>query len=190
MDLQEIKEIIQKAHDAVKDEEVESNKFEIFKIVLEKLLEEHMVNAVRQPPAGQPPAGQLQLGMKDLADKCNISVDTLKNVISVHNDLIELLLQDKAFGDTEAKQQVNGSQVVLAAYETIFKSEWVKSSILAPCLKGAGIVDPYSNLAKTLKNHDDIFRKRPNANEYKLTSPKGINSAYEIIKKLSEGGKT
>lgn len=202
MNINELKNAIKIAHEAV-NEESEPYKLEAFKIILKRLIlslsEEIQTESKRTSPSELATSGMasprtinldnLQDRAQELAKNCNISLEELKNFISIEDDKIELLLRDKVFGDTETKQRINASQVVLIAYETIFKIEWVKSSTLAPTLKKVGILDPHSNLSTQLKNQIDIFRKKPSANEYKLTIPKGQNSAYEIIKKLAKGEK-
>ena len=192
MNVDELTEKIKIAHEAVKNES-EPYKLESFKIILDMLMHENITHI--EPisdnifPKDVPTATNQQLNAERLAKNCNISMNELKNVISIEGDKIELLLRDKAFGDTEIKQRINASQVILIAYEIIFETEWIKSSTLLPCLKNAKIMDPHKNLSHQLPNQTDLFRKKPNANEYKLTSPQGQNSAYEIIGKLAKGEK-
>jgi hypothetical protein len=124
-------------------------------------------------------------GMKDLAQICGIPLSKLKDVISIKNDKVEIIAPIKG---SDAKKQIIASECILAAYEIVFKQEWIKASLLTESLCAMGI-QRLGNLSANLSRSSELFRKRgaKRNTEYKLTTAEGRISAYQIIRKLSNG---
>ncbi len=203
MNKEKIKEIIQIAHEVVNDEE-ELHKFETFKIILEKLLEDHIVNSVRylsqgtqpvgtqpvgtQPvgtqPVGTQPVGTQPVGILELTTKCRITVEEFKNVFLIRDKKVEIV---HPIEGTNPKKMIIAAQCILAVHEVVFGQEWVQSDMLTNCFREIGIKNPGHNLAANMKKNSDLFLKRPSAQEYRLTTDKGRISAFETIRKLAKG---
>src|SRR2546427_5080508 len=187
-EIDRLKGIIKTAHEAAKDEKDESYKMEVFKIVLGKLLDEHLVNSVQRIPAGTPPAGTPPAGTPpdntlELVTKCRITVDELKNVFLIKDKKVEIV---RPIEGKDPKKMIIAAQCVLAVHEVIFGQEWVQAHVLTDCFRGIGIKNPGHNLAAHMKNNSDLFLKRTNASEYRLTTDKGRISAFETIRKLAK----
>lgn len=127
----------------------------------------------------------LSSGFSQLALDCGVSVEQLKDAISMQDEKIELL---SSFTGSDAKKQIHVAQCVLIAYETIFKNEWTKASLLNERLDELGIQN-LGNLASNLQKYPLLFRKRGSgkATEYKLTTANGRTSARRIMYKLVKG---
>ena len=183
MNKEKIKEIIQIAHEVVNDEE-ELHKFETFKIILEKLLEDHIVNSVRYLSQGTQPVGTQPVGILELTTKCRITVEEFKNVFLIRDKKVEIV---HPIEGTNPKKMIIAAQCILAVHEVVFGQEWVQSDMLTNCFREIGIKNPGHNLAANMKKNSDLFLKRPSAQEYRLTTDKGRISAFETIRKLAKG---
>lgn len=166
-----------------------------FVAVLIKLLndEKKIENAQKQTDVmekenhgGIEESKDIQKMEEELAKKCEISLDELKNVLNINDKRIEIICR---IDGKESEKQVTVSLILFASYEIIFKQPWVKSLIIAETCHVIGIEDRGNNLAKNLKTHSDLFLKRPTANEYRLTTNVGRSVAYKTIRHLAKGEK-
>ena len=149
--------------------------------------------AGRSSDTGKPQKGKelgnkidLERGMSELATNCNITVEELKNVISIKDNKVELICPINI--KNESKKQNTATRCILITNEIVFKNEWTKTPELKEALREIGIQDNGGNLATNLKRHTELFRIRGKniGTEYKLTSTEGRISSYEIIRKLAK----
>ena len=123
---------------------------------------------------------------EELAKKCEISLDELRNVLNINDKKIEIVCR---IDGKESEKQVIVSLILFASYEIMFNQPWVKSLVIGETCHAIGIEDRGNNLAKNLKTHSDLFLKRPTANEYRLTTAVGRSVAYKTIRQLAKGEK-
>lgn len=189
-EVEKLKEKIKIAHEAVQDEP-DPYKLEAFKIVLGKLLKEHMVNSASKTfqqdttPTETTPSGNLSVRKLDLATRCKITPDQLKNVLLITENKVEIVKPIES--NSDSKKMIIAAQCIIITHEVVFEQEWIKASVMTDCFREIGIKDPGHNLAALMTKNSDLFLKRPNAQEYRLTTDKGRLSAFETIRKLAIG---
>jgi hypothetical protein len=163
----------------------EPYKLETFKTVLIALLGEP--GETQQVETGHKRMPVVQPSNSKLADLCGITVEQLANVFDIEDGVISFIaplegsLPDKL---------TNATLCILAAYETVLGKDWVESITLAERLQSAG-VGSLDNLARSLKNHPDLFRSKGAKSHtlYKLTDL-AKKKALSVIQQLATGNKT
>lgn len=181
-DVEKLKKLVNMAFEVVK-ETPEKFQQDAFKLILTKLLE-GKITSTTKPTEDPDEKGQLSDPLETLANACKINKDELKNVISVNKNNIEVICQ---ISGLESHRLLVGSLILLLSHEILFNAEWVKSSVILDPLKKIGIQDKGSNFSTYLKNRSDLFLKRSNLKEYRLTTNNGRAIATRIISKLSKG---
>jgi len=188
MEPEKIKEKIKIAKEIVKDLEDEY-KIEAFKIVLKKLLslnhEQTKPQDILSDDQGQPDDASNPL--LNLAKKCNISLQELKNVLDYENN--EFILLKKIEGDSDAQKKVGGCQIIVTAWMKGKNIEWVKGSSLSELVEKNSLGD-LSGLAENLTK-SGFFRKKGQlrGTEYSLTTH-GWQEGLKLITKLAKGSNT
>lgn len=197
MDLEQIKEITKIAREAVKDEE-EPYKTEGFKIILSSLIGEVTSTMKKKGKSKSnskskhskrtktPSATTVILKQKnelsDLAKKCNISVDTLSEVITIKNNIVQIIKRPNL---KEKQKHLFFSLCILTAYKILYEIEWLSSSILRKSLDESAVGD-LGHSAEALSTTPLIANRGSRIHtEYKITG-KGVDTAIEIIKKLAK----
>jgi hypothetical protein len=178
-----IKAAIQRAIDITKDIE-EPYRLKAFEIVFSKLLAPIAEHKTETPGTTRSKSGTANLGarIEELAAKCTLSVEQLKNIFDFQEDgpLFTVPLHG-----SHAEKQVLVSRYLLTAYHEAYGKEWVRlNQILAE--HGVGSLD---NLAFNLKKHSDMFRQRgrKKASEYKLADS-AERETFHMIHNLGTGG--
>lgn len=163
----------------------ESYKLETFKIVLTSLLGEPGVTQQVETEHKKVPV--TQPSKSKLADLCGVTIEQLANVFDIEGDAIGFIAPlEGSLPDKLA----NATLCVLTAYETVLGKDWVESVTLAEILQSAG-VGSLDNLARTLKSHPDLFRRKGSKNhtEYRLTDL-AKKRAMSVIQQLATGNQT
>lgn len=188
MEVKQLKEKIKIAHESVENE-LEPYKMEAFKIILEKLL--HDITNSKQVDSNQITDIQTIEQNTDstqslfkLATKCDLEIQELTNVLELENN--EIILLKKMNQDTDAKNQVVASQIILTARMKGLNEEWTKTSVLLEIgLKNR--LGFETNLSRNL-TQSKIFRTKGQgrATEYSLTTD-GWQEGLKIITTLARG---
>lgn len=186
MDLEQIKEKIKIAQEVVKDLDGEY-KIETFKIVLEKLLSFNQEQTKLQDGATLEVQGQpedFSTTLSNLAKKCNISIQELRNVLDYENN--EFILLKKIEGTSIAQKMVVACQIIVTAWMKGKNIEWIKGSLLGKLIEKNSLGDS-SNLSTNLKN-SELFRKKGQlkGTVYSLTT-QGWQEGLKLIAKLGKG---
>lgn len=189
MNSEELKEKIRLAKEAVEGEK-DPYKTEAFKVILGKLIESSTTSDYK-PKQDASTKKEIkeeenqEKKLEEFAKKCSITLNELNDILSIKKDTVEIIVPVVG---SDAKKNLVGVQIILAAHELIFGDEWVPSSIITECLRSLGVKD-LANLSATLKKYPDLFRLKGGRRykEYKLTSGQGRISAFEIIRKLAKG---
>lgn len=186
-DPKKLNEKIKLAKQAVQDES-EPWKTEAFKIILAKLIDStipsHQNISIRDVKTSED-SDSIEHKKEELAKKCAITKSELENVVSIHNNSIEII---HPIQDSDAQKHIIGAQIALIVAESVLNEEWLSSSKLTECFRAMGVKD-LSNVSLNLKRYPDLIRSRGTRGhkEYKLTSNMGRQSAYELIRKLAKG---
>ena len=192
MNADELKEKIAMAKKAVEGEKDPIIKADAFKIILSKLLDSDVYipnqknsNLKSVVKENKNENNNFEEKKAELAKKCNITVNDLNNVISLKNNIVEVV---SPLRGTDAQKHVVVAKCVLAAYEVIFGQEWVNSTILAECIRSVGVKD-LKNISQSLKKVGELIIGRGvgRYREYRLTSSNGRSSAFQTIANLSKG---
>lgn len=186
MDPEQIKEKIKIAQEIVKDLDDEY-KIETFKIVLEKLLSLNQQQTKPQEGTtlevqGQPEDSSNPLS--NLAKKCDINLQELKNVLDYENN--EFILLKKIEGTSDVQKKIVACQIIVTAWMKGKNIEWVKGSLLSELVEKNSLGD-FSGLSRNLKN-SGFFRKKGQfrGTEYSLTT-QGWQEGLKLITKLAQG---
>jgi len=194
MNLDELKEKIKIAHEAVSDES-EPYKIESFKIILKILIIDYLSEKQGvERRTGKVSTGtekistgaeNISTNLAKLAANCELTVDELEEVITIEHNEVEIIVN---ITGNEAEQQVTAAKCVLITHETVFKQDWMKTSTIKESLRKSGIQDKSSHLSEYLQRQSTLFRMRGKGSgaEYKLTT-QGRTSAYQTIRKLAKG---
>lgn len=190
MNVEEIKLKIKLALDAV-DELEGPYKLEAFKIVLQ-----HSILGTKKSDESfddtQTGGSQLEEyngkdatnPLLDLAKKCNVSLQELKNVFDYENDEFILLKQLELPSVTE--KQVAACQIVVTAWMKGKNVEWISGSILHELVEKNSLGD-VTNISKNLKK-SGLFRKKGKlkGTVYSLTT-NGWQEGLKLLEKLAKG---
>ena len=188
---EQLKEKIRLAKEAVINES-EPFKTEAFKIILNKLLESNLTTKITTvvPESlntikPQNEYSDIYEKKKDLALKCDITIDELNDIILIKNDVVEIIKPIP--GKTDSIKHIIISLCVLAVYDVVLGIEWVTSAKLTESMRSLGVRD-LSNLAPHLKRSSNYFRVQGSRghNEYKLTSAQGRQKAFQVIHQLAK----
>lgn len=180
---EDVKKKIQAAIDMVKDFE-EPYKTIAFKVILteslEKLPREHLTKGAEKE--GKSLSNKERI--KRFAESMKLSVAQLANVFDFSEDTLRFIAP--LTGSIQQKQIIF-TQCVLIALEQVYKKRSIKAIELTEMLDYYGL--SASNLARSLKNCSDIFRKigKKRNTLYKLTDV-GKNSAIELVHSLATVG--
>jgi hypothetical protein len=187
MNLDELREKIKIAHDAVSDEN-EPYKLEAFKIILQYSLEgikkskqsNDDIGIISQQEENNDEANPLLV----LSKKCDISVQEIKNVLDYENH--EFILLKKIVQDTDVKKQVLACQIILTAYMKGLNQEWTKASVLWELISKNNL-GRNEHLAKNLTGSGIVRNKgQGKASEYSLTT-EGWQEGLKLIATLGLG---
>ena len=129
----------------------------------------------------------LDENFRKLSSRCKISPRELSDILKIENGKI---IFKKTFTGTEKEQQISATQLILLAYEVIYKIYEIDSATLKAELKKFKILDKNSNMARILKERKDLFSTAsPNSrkNTYSLTAKIGTKSALALLTKLANG---
>jgi len=191
IDKKSIVDKIKIARDAVKNEE-EPYKTEAFKIIFSRLLDSDgspTATSVNTKPASSKIVHKkvdtdTEKGKDELAKKCGIKTDELNDVISIKDDVIEILsIPDKISNE---KKQLISAQCVLLTYEIMMNQEWTNTSVLKNCVDKSGVGT--NNFSRTMNDNKSLIKSRGelSGTEYKLSGP-GRKNAAGLIRKLAKG---
>lgn len=191
MDPDKVKDKIKLAKKIVEGEKDELYKTEAFKIILSKLLESEKdvqktdLSKNTETVTKQSPIDNIEEKQMGLANKCNVTINELEQVIFIKDNTIEII---SPISGSDARKHVIVTQCLLAAYQIIFEQEWVSSQIIIKCLRSMGVKD-VTNLSLTLKKYSDLVigRGTRGHKEYRLTSGQGRISAFNTIHELAKG---
>ena len=189
-----IKEKIRIARDAVKDEE-EPFKTEGFKVILASLMEgtnmghiskqrtgsKHKSNKKQNRSITTPVIFEQKKELDELAKKCGISKDELSEVITIRNNIVQIIKRPSI---QEKQKHVLFSLCILTAYKVLYEIEWLSSITLRKSLDESGVGDLTHSSEGISETPLIVDRGSKKAKEYKITG-KGMDKAFSIIKKLS-----
>jgi len=197
MDEKTLKEKIKIAKEAVKDEE-EPYKTEGFKLILSSLIDEETTTKKKNDKSKSnskskhskrkkmSSATQVILEQKnelsELAKKCSISTESLSEIITIKNNIIQIIKRPKI---QERQKHVLFSLCILTAYKILYDIEWISSVILRKALDESGVGDLGHASEALFETPLIANRGTKKATEYKI-SGKGVDTAIEIIKKLAK----
>ena len=189
MDENTIKEKIKIAHKSVSDEK-EPYKLEAFKIILEKLLgdksktEDKDLGDQKNVSENEDKTGTISEPLSQLAEKCGIGSQELKNVVDYENN--EFILLKKIEGKSDVQKKVVACQIIITAWIKGKNIEWVKGSTLRELVEKNSLGDT-SSLAKNL-NDSGFFRiKGKNRGVKYSLSTQGWQEGIKLITKFAEG---
>jgi len=186
----DLKSKIKIAKEAVEQED-EPYKTEGFKVILAHLLDSNVSKKTATPKSTSTGSKkdkknevELQKDHEELAKKCGITIEELKETISTENNQVEIL---KEIQGSEAFKQLIGSQCILATYRVLFEQEWISGAYLKKSLDLSG-VGGFPNLAVNLGKYKKLIvsRGKTAGTKYMITGI-GLKSAYGIIKKVAKG---
>ncbi len=190
---EEIKEKIKIARESVKDEQ-EPYKTEAFKIILSSLIGGTQIipkgkakgkSKGKDKPTKSVNHTQLELEQKNeleiLSKKCNITTDALSEVITIKNNIINIVKRPNI---KESEKHVLFTACILACYRILYEIEWLPTNLLKKCLDESAVGDLGHYAEAIVKTAYVLPRGAKKGKEYKITG-KGLEIAYEIIKKLS-----
>lgn len=194
MDNIDVKSKIKIAKEIVQGEQ-EPYKTEAFKIILSSLINGSPTNSKGKAKGkakgkstkrkGVNPT-QTKLEQKneliELSKKCNIDTDALSEVITIKNNIIHIIKRPKI---KETKKHLLFSSCILAGYRILYEIEWLSASLLKKCLDESGVGDLNHYYEAVGEASYILPRGEGRGKEYKMTG-KGLDKAYEIIKKLSK----
>lgn len=123
-------------------------------------------------------------GLQELAQKSNVSVEQLKDLIEIKEDgTVELLI--KFDNKLEKEKQMQVAQCIIIVLEIVQKQDWVETTTLTKSVEHSGVSS--SHLSRTLNENNRVFRSTGTGKgtKYKLTGP-GRSETFELIKKLIE----
>ena len=170
MSLEELKEKIKLAKDAVHDQE-EPYKTEAFKIILSSLVSGNSGQGQGQGQRKKKKKGQSaqrtnsgisktpleqKNDLTELSKNCGISADELSEVITIKNNNIQIIKRPKI---NKNQKHVLFSLCILAGYRILYELEWVSSSQLRICLDASAVGD-LKHLPNTIANESSYFTKR------------------------------
>ncbi len=195
MDSKTVKEKIKIAHEMVEGE-VEPYKTAAFQVIFEKLLNldqtgvsHSKTSSIKTSLDGMSVTENahtidLEKRKAELAKNCGITVKELGDVISIKNEIIQVI---HPLTGKESNKQIVAAQCILVAYDVLFGKESVNSSLLSKCIDYSGI-GALNHLAENLKEHASLFRASGKGRilDYRLTGP-GRKSAYEKMGRLAGG---
>jgi len=122
--------------------------------------------------------------MQKLAQVCNIPLGNLKNVFDYVDQNFVLIA--KISGKSDVDKVVQGSLLILTAYNKGLGTEWLGSIKLGKALSTRSI--NINHLADTLKANNTLFKdngKKGRGMSYGLKT-QGWQDGIELIKKLSQ----
>ena len=200
MSSENLKEKIQIAKDAVKDQE-EPYKTEAFKIILSSLIGGSTIQPKgngsslvtgsgkrKRKPSKKKTSNvtPIQLTQKndfdELSKNCGISTDELSEVLTIKNNTIQIIKRPKI---KESEKHVLFSICILGCYKILYEIEWLPSTILKKCLDASAVGDINHYAEAVAKESNILPRGDGKGREYKITG-KGLDKAYDLIKKLSK----
>ena len=196
METSHIKEKIKIAREAVKDEE-EPYKTEAFKIILSSLIGEvtstmkkkgksksnsKSKHSKRKKTLSRPVILEQKNELSELAQKCSISTESLSEIITIKNNIIQIIKRPKI---QEKQKHVLFSLCIITAYKILYEIEWLSSVILRKALDESRVGDLGHSSEAMIETPLIVNRGTKKAKEYKITG-KGVDTAIEIIKKLSK----
>jgi len=192
MNPEKVKEKVKLARQAVDGIE-EPYKTEAFKIILSKLLDSEKnpqkidLNVSTEEITKKSSIDDIKEKMKELANKCDLTINELERVISIRDNTIEFICP--IFG-SDARKHIIVTQCLLISYHTIFGSEWISSQTIIECLRSMGVKD-VTNLSFSLKKYPDLILAQGTRGhrEYRLTSGQGRIYAFNTMHKLGKEGK-
>ncbi len=191
---EEFKEKVLIAKKAVENEE-EPYKTEAFKVILSHLLSSKTNTSAgvgrRKPSTKHDSINATQMkieisnDLEELASKCKISEEQLRETISTKKNLIEVV--KRLEGDEKFKHKIY-SLCILTTYRILAGVEWLPSSYLVKSLDLCGAGD-LKHLYRSLTDTTLIVASgKRRGMEYKITG-KGLDMTYNIIHNLAKGEK-
>ena len=121
--------------------------------------------------------------LSEFTKKCKISEDELSEIISIKNDIIQIVKKPKL---KEKEKHVQFTLCILAGYKILYEIEWLPTARLGKCLDDSGVGD-LGHLFRSLSATPLIVnRGSKGGKEYKITG-KGVDTACEYICKLAKG---
>jgi hypothetical protein len=133
-----------------------------------------------EPKLAQPNLGQ-QGGIQKIAEATNLSSEQLENVFEFNENDIRFIAP---LTGSVPEKQINFAQCVLIGLELIYQKKSIDATELSRQLDDYGL--DTKNLARSLANRTDIFRKigKKRQTKYKLTDV-GKASAIQLVRTLS-----
>jgi hypothetical protein len=120
--------------------------------------------------------------MTELAKKCNITTDQLKNILDVEDGKFVLL--KKIDEKLDSRKQIVASHCIVTAYMKGMNKEWTSSSHLREVVDKNGLGDG-GNLSKNLISSGKFrIKGKRKATEYSLTT-EGWQEGLQILKDLA-----
>lgn len=191
MNNDELKEKVSIAKKAVESES-EPYKTEAFKIILSSLISGTPIKPKPKPKSQSksrkrttnslPLILEQKNEMSELAEKCGISPDELSEVITIKNNVIQIIKRPEL---QENEKHVLFSLCIMTSYKILYEIEWVPTIIIKKCLDESGVGDMGHSSGNIKKSSLILDRGDRKGTEYKITG-KGMDKAFEIIKKLSK----
>lgn len=193
MSSEEIKEKISIAKKAVENES-EPYKTEAFKIILSSLISGAPIKSTsksktktksvreKKPDKSTPVTFEQKNDISELAEKCGVSSDTLSEVVTIKNNVIQLIKRPSI---KESEKHILFTLCILTCYKILYELEWIQSHTLKKCLDESGVGDLTHSAQYIKKSSLILDRGSGKGMEYKITG-KGMDKAFEIMKKLSK----
>lgn len=131
------------------------------------------------------PTSNFEQKLNVFAEKCNLSINDLKDIFYIDNDQIHLL--DVPSG-TSAEKQAIVSQCILTAYQMLFNREWLNSSQLMKYVANSN-VGGMDHFARNMRRRKNILirgKGKGNTLEYRLTGS-GKLETFELIHDIIKG---
>lgn len=192
MDEKTLKEKIKIAREAVQDEQ-EPYKTEAFKIILSSLISRTPMRSKAKSKVKSKSTGKKGINpilskleqkneLDELSKKCGITTDALSEVITIKNNIIQIIKRPKI---KESEKHVLFTACILACYRILYEIEWLSTNLLKKCLDDSAVGDLGHYAEDIAKESFILPRGEKRGKEYKITG-KGLDMAYEVIKKLSK----
>jgi len=195
MSSEEIKEKISIARKAVENES-EPYKTEAFKIILSSLISGTPIKSTsksksktktksvkrKKPDKSTPVTFEQKNDISKLAEKCGVSPDTLSEVVTIKNNVIQLIKRPSI---KESEKHILFTLCILTCYKILYELEWILAQKLKKCLDESGVGDLRHSASNIKKSSLILDRGSGKGMEYKITG-KGMDEAFEIMKKLSK----
>lgn len=191
INIEELKAKISIAKKTVEYETDERFRIEAFKIILNNLIQKSLTSKEFQTAIptstksteGAKAKSQISNPIEQLATKCNISQEHLRNVFEFTKDKFVLLKEPNA--ETELEKQIKASVCILTAYKIGLDKEWNTATILTDAISERGI--SLNHFSKNIATRKDLIKKigEKKGTKYGVTT-KGFQEGTELIKSLSK----